>query len=132
MRQVDWLTWIWTTCSACNLLDDYLGVNDATISCRQAVTRDPAHDFAETIQLGKCRVEIWRDAQSGEFFVHDRRGENMVLTEKVAADLALIQAFDLYVRDVAHLIWIERSDVVILWQRFLFVYPVYLLLMMTG
>src|SRR2546430_262584 len=118
MRQVGWLTRIWTTCSACNLLDDYLRVNDGTISCRQTIARDPGHDFAETIQLGKCRIKIRRDAQSSEFFVRDRCCENMVLTEKIAADLALIQAFDLHVRDGAHLVRIERSVEAHLRQRF--------------
>src|SRR5438067_13922304 len=73
----------------------------------QTVARNVSHDFAESIQFPQGRVNIRRDTQADEFLVHDWRREDMMLAEKVAADLSLIQSFNLDVRDGAHLAGIE-------------------------
>src|SRR5437588_10799827 len=91
---------------------------------RQAVARDRRHDFAETIQLPNRRVKIWCDADANEFFMNNWRSEDVMLAEKITADLSLIQSFDLDVRDGAHLGRIERSVEANLGNVFQFVHPI--------
>ena len=74
---------------------------------RQAVARHVSHDFAESIQFPQRRVNIRRDPKPDEFLVNDGRREDMMLAEEIAADLSLIQSFNLHVRDGAHLARIE-------------------------
>src|SRR5205085_7328833 len=74
---------------------------------RQAVPRNRSHNFAESIQFPQRRVNIRRDPQADEFFVNDWRCEDVMLAEKVAADLCLIRSFNLDVGDGAHLARIE-------------------------
>src|ERR1041384_5032023 len=73
----------------------------------QAIARNASHDFAESIQFPQRRVNVRCDAQADEFFVNDWRREDVMLTKEVAADLSLIQSFNLDVRDGAHLARIE-------------------------
>ena len=73
----------------------------------QAVARNRTHNFAESIQFPQRRVNIRRDTEADEFLVNDRRREDVMLTEEVAADLSLIQSFNLDVRNGAHLAGIE-------------------------
>ena len=54
----------------------------------------------------------------------DRRREDVMLAEKIAADLSLIHSFDLHVGDRAHLVRIERSVEANLRDVFQFVHPV--------
>ena len=56
--------------------------------------------------------------------MNDRRGEDPVLIEEVAANLSLIQSLNLHVRDGAHLARLERSVEANLWDRFQFVHPI--------
>src|SRR5205814_4093227 len=80
-----------------------------TNSYRQTLARDPRHHFAEPVQLQQRRVKIRRDAQSLEFFVNDRRRKDVMLTEEIAANLSLLEPFDLNIGNGAHLRRIERS-----------------------
>src|SRR5205814_8523094 len=73
----------------------------------QAVARNRSHNFAESIQFPQRRVNIRRDPKADEFLVNDWRCEDMMLAEEVAADLSLIQSFNLDIGDSAHLTGIE-------------------------
>src|SRR6476469_4916876 len=49
----------------------------------QALACDQFHFGAEAIQCGQGRVDIWRNADALELFVHDRSGKDVVLVEKI-------------------------------------------------
>ena len=76
---------------------------------RQTLTRNRRHYFTEAVQLRQGGVHIGRDPQALKFFMDDRRREDAMLAEQITPNLWLIQAFDLYVGDGAHLRRIERS-----------------------
>lgn len=91
---------------------------------RQTFARDGAHNLAKTIQFPKRRVHVWRNPQPGEFLVNNRGSEDSVLIEEIAANLSLVEALDLDVRDRAHLLWIERCIEADLRNVFKLVHPV--------
>ncbi len=65
--------------------------------------------FAETVELIERRVNVGSDPNALEFFVHDRRGENVVFVEQIFHYSFGIGAVDVNVSYRARLIWIERS-----------------------
>jgi hypothetical protein len=63
-------------------IDGDVGPTNHCLSCcRQALARHISQDFAETIQFPQRGVKIWGDADAHEFFVRDRRSENVMLAE---------------------------------------------------
>src|ERR1044072_6693705 len=74
----------------------------------EAVPGDRFHQVTEPVELAEGGVDVWRDANALEFFVHDWGGENAMLVEEVTADGRRLDAFDVHVRNRTRLIRIER------------------------
>src|SRR5688572_7501879 len=91
---------------------------------RQSFPRDIANHVREPIELPQRRVNIWRDADTREFFVHDRRREDLVLSHQIAAQCDRINTFDLEIRYRTRLSRIERSIEPDLRNTFQIVHPV--------
>jgi predicted ferric reductase len=53
-------------------------------------------------------VNVRRDANALEFFVHNRRREDVMLVEEITADRRRLDSFDIHIRDRTRLIRIER------------------------
>src|SRR6266487_5350612 len=77
--------------------------------CRQAFARDQFHLLAEAIELVERGVNVGRDANTLEFFMHDRHGENVVFVEQIFRYSVRISAVDVNVSYCARLVGIERS-----------------------
>ena len=45
---------------------------------RQTAARNALDDFAKPVEFPKRRVNVWRDANAGEFVVNYRRRKNFV------------------------------------------------------
>src|SRR6266550_9036910 len=75
--------------------------------CRQAFPRDQFHLLAQTVQLAKRGVNVGRDANTLEFFVYDRCGEDVVFVEQVFRHGLRIGAVDVNISYRARLTWIE-------------------------
>ena|SRR5437899_4472881 len=93
---------------ACAIYENYAELSmNARSSARNPFARNRLHHLTKTIQFTERSVEIWRDANAGEFLMHNWGGEDTVLAEKVVADCALIEPLNFHIRDRARLIWIE-------------------------
>ena len=99
--------------------DDIVG--DAGVN---KINGNSGDDFAETVEFPKRRVNVGRNANSGKFFVNDRRRINLVFRHQKRADLHGIDAFDLEIGDRARLIFVERRVETNLRNIFQFVHPV--------
>src|SRR5829696_597040 len=91
---------------------------------RHAFAGDGFHEVAEAVELAEGRVDVWRDADALEFFVHNRRREHAVLVEEITPDRRRIYTLDIHVCDRARLPWIERRVETDFRQVFQTVHPV--------
>src|SRR5882724_3241070 len=113
--------------SACyprNLCEKHGRVNRPSSSGGDAFASDICQNVTEAIQLPERCIKIWRDADAGEFFVDNRCRKDVMFAEKIAADLSLIESFDLHVGNCAHLVRIEGSVEANLRHIFQFVHPI--------
>ena len=74
---------------------------------RQSVPSDGFHQVAEPIEFVQGRVDVWRDPDSFELFMQDRRRENTVFVEEITPDRRRIYACNVDVRNRARLFWIK-------------------------
>ena len=73
-------------------------------SGRQTVAGDQFHLIAKTIQLVERGVNVGCNPNTLKFLVHDRHGENVMFVEQILHYGLGVCAFDVNVRDGAHLV----------------------------
>src|SRR5438094_2944899 len=67
------------------------------------------HFIAKAIEFTQRGVEVRRDADTLEFFVDDRHGDDVVFVEKIFPHGVRIGAVGVNISDCTRLVWIERS-----------------------
>jgi hypothetical protein len=73
----------------------------------QAFAGDRLHQTAEAIEFAECRVNVGRDADAFELFMHDRRREDPMLIEEITSNRRRVEPFYIHVRDRTRLIRIK-------------------------
>src|SRR4029078_11567090 len=76
---------------------------------RQTFSCDQFHFLAETVQLIERGVNVRRDANALEFFVHDGHGKYVVFIEEIFRHCVRIGAVDVNISYCARLVGIQRS-----------------------
>ena len=72
-------------------------------SGRQTVAGDQFYLIAKAIQLVERGVNVGRNPNALKFLVHDRHGEDVMFVEEILHHGLGVCAFDVNVRDGAHL-----------------------------
>ena len=76
---------------------------------RETLASNHLNLFTKSIKLGKGRIHIRSYTNTLEFFMHDRRGKDVVFVEQVFRHRFGIGAVDVNISYRARLVGIERS-----------------------